>query len=178
PRLAAFSQAHQDLQIILQHSINQPNFEATGIDLSIRWQHQPDNSDYFIAAPLFPVASPELVAQLPLVKLLAGQLGTSLWQNIPLLTEPRQEDLWQAWNLDQPASNPRHIIEDANVRVQAAIDGQGLILADQLMQAEIEAGALIAISDQTYKQAGYAIKAYSQQAHKLLSWLQQEHYPA
>ena len=57
PRLAAFSQAHQDLQIILQHSINQPNFEATGIDLSIRWQHQPDNSDYFIAAPLFPLSS-------------------------------------------------------------------------------------------------------------------------
>ncbi|MDP6969736.1 MAG: LysR family transcriptional regulator [Gammaproteobacteria bacterium] len=173
PRLAAFSQTHQELQIILQHSINQPSFDAAGIDLSIRWQHHPGDSDCFIKAPLFPVANTELAAKLPTGKLQAGNLGVSPWRDVILLTEPRQEDLWQFWNNDQPAPNPRYVIEDANVRVQAAIDGQGIILADQLMQAEIEAGTLVNISDHTYKQAGYAIKAHTREAHKLLPWLRQ-----
>jgi len=171
PRLSTFSQAHSDLQIQLQHTINQANFDSHGIDLSIHWQHQQGGCQYFVCSPLFPVASPQLIARLPTQTLTAGQLGKEPWQQISLLTEPREEDLWQAWNKDQIVNNPRRIIEDANVRVQAAIDGQGLILADDLMTTEIEAEALLPVSQDVLSEAGYGIKAYTQQGQQLLSWL-------
>jgi len=171
PRLSTFSQAHSDLQIQLQHTINQANFDSHGIDLSIHWQHQQGGCQYFVCSPLFPVASPQLIARLPTQTLTAGQLGREPWQQISLLTEPREEDLWQAWNKDQIVNNPRRIIEDANVRVQAAIDGQGLILADDLMTTEIEAEALLPVSQDVLSEAGYGIKAYTQQGQQLLSWL-------
>ena len=163
PRLSTFSQAHSDLQIQLQHTINQANFDSHGIDLSIHWQHQQGGCQYFVCSPLFPVASPQLIVRLPTQTLTAGQLGREPWQQISLLTEPREEDLWQAWNKDQIVNNPRRIIEDANVRVQAAIDGQGLILADDLMTTEIEAEALLPVSQDVLSEAGYGIKAYTQQ---------------
>ena len=171
PRLAAFSQAHNDLQIQLQHTINQANFDSHGVDLSIHWQHQQGGCQHFVRSPLFPVASPQLIARLPAPKLKAGQLGKEAWQQVNLLAEPRKEDLWQAWNQDRAVSNPRQTIEDANVRVQAAIDGQGLILADDLMRTEIDAEALVPISKDTLPEAGYGIKAYTQQGQHLLSWL-------
>ena len=88
-----------------------------------------------------------------------------------LLAEPREEDLWQAWNQGLLADNPRQIIEDANVRVQAAIDGQGLILADDLMRTEIDAEALLPVSQDVLTEAGYGLKSYTQSGQQLLSWL-------
>jgi len=173
PRLAAYTQAHKKRQIMLQHTINQPDFDATGLDLSIQWQHQQGDSDHFIHAPLFPVASPALINTISPTSLVAGELNHPAWQNITLLTEARREDLWQSWNKQQACHNPRQIIADANVRVQAAIDGQGIILADQLMQAEIDTGALQAISRDSLILAGYAIRAHSPQGQALLPWLLQ-----
>ncbi|HCH23231.1 MAG TPA: LysR family transcriptional regulator [Oceanospirillaceae bacterium] len=171
PRLSAFSQAHSDLQIQLQHTINQANFDSHGVDLSIHWQHQQGDCQHFVRSPLFPVASPQLIARLPAPRLKAGQLGSEPWQQVNLLAEPREEDLWQAWNQGLLADNPRQIIEDANVRVQAAIDGQGLILADDLMRTEIDAEALLPVSQDVLTEAGYGLKSYTQSGQQLLSWL-------
>jgi len=41
--------------------------------------------------------------------------------------------------------NPRRIISDANVRVQAAIDGRGLILAVDLMKNEMDNKLLVRV---------------------------------
>ena len=160
-RLTGFAQSYPHLQISMQHTVNQPQFDGRDVDLSIRWQHQHEPCNHFIPAPLFAVASPKLLAQLT---------HQQDWQSVVLLTETRQEDLWLEWNLDLQ-SNPRLIIEDANVRVQAAIDGQGLILADQLMQSELDAGTLIAIEGQAITGVGYGIHIHSQQANPLGDWL-------
>ncbi len=86
--------------------------------------------------------------------------------DLPLLCEERELDLWQAWceSCGISLNNPRHVISDANVRVQAAIDGQGLILADELMQTEMETGLLVAPFDEQLHGYGYALLIFTTRA--------------
>ena len=71
--------------------------------------------------------------------------------------------MWQEWfKANYPGdaniglSNPRRVISDANVRVQAAVDGQGLILADDLMMYELNNGLLVAPFKKQLMGYGYA----------------------
>jgi len=57
--------------------------------------------------------------------------------------------------------NPRRIISDANVRVQAAIDGQGLILADHLMKNEMNNKLLVRVFEEDLTGYGYALMSFS-----------------
>lgn len=161
PRLADFAQAFPHVQITMQHTVNEPSFNKQEVDLSIRWQHQQEHCDAFIPAPLFAVGSPNLIQRLKSEK---------DWSSVVLLTETRQEDLWLELD-SQFQDNRRIIIEDANVRVQAAIDGQGLVLADQLMQAELDADLLQVIGKQSINEVGYGIHIHSPQAEVLANWL-------
>ena len=52
-----------------------------------------------------------------------------------LLTEDRRNNLWTAWFNNRSLPQRQQVIADANVRVQAAIDGQIFMLADALMSA-------------------------------------------
>ena len=66
------------------------------------------------------------------------------------------------------------MIEDANVWVQATIDGQGIMLADALMQTEINNHSLVPISNHQLFGYGYVITPHSShpQVHFLMQWLQ------
>jgi DNA-binding transcriptional LysR family regulator len=75
-----------------------------------------------------------------------------------------------------PLRNPRRIIADANVRTQAAVDGQGWTMADALMQRELEVGDLVAPFGHQLEGYGYAIQAspgrfIAQNALVLRQWL-------
>ena len=85
-------------------------------------------------------------------------LGKAPNLNIPLLCEERDLDLRQLWSRDQLLANPYHMIEDSNVQVQAAIDGQGIMLADALMHTEINNHSLIPISN--HQLFGYGVYYY------------------
>lgn len=68
------------------------------------------------------------------------------------------------------------MIADANVRVQAAIDGQGMVLADDMMRSEINSGSLIIASRKKLSGYGYVIlssenKSNSNAVSILLDWL-------
>jgi DNA-binding transcriptional LysR family regulator len=181
PKLASFCAQNPDINVIIQHAINQLNGNQQGIDMSISWQECLDglNSDTKIQLPMpmFAVASPRLIER---YQLLAGgldapkNLGQAPFLSIPLLCEERDLDMWQLWCHGQPLANPRHMIEDANVRVQAAIDGQGIMLADALMQNEINNHSLVAVSTHQLTGYGYAISTHSSQAQVqlLMQWLQ------
>ena len=54
-------------------------------------------------------------------------------------------------------TNPRRTISDANVRVQAAIDGQGLVLADALLKNEFHNGLLVVPFQGQLDGYGYSI---------------------
>jgi DNA-binding transcriptional LysR family regulator len=131
---------------------------------------------------LFPVCSPRLLESAGCAD--AGLRVTDLSQpelaSTALLCEDRSLDLWQAWYAKQPQpqspTNPRRIIADANVRTQAAIDGQGWTMADALMQRELDAGELVAPFTRQLDGFGYAIQTsqsryVSRKAQELRSWL-------
>ena len=127
--------------------------------------------------PMFAAGSPSLKQRYQLSEdgLNAPEnLGQALNLSIPLLCEEIDLDFWQLWSRDQPLANPHHMIEDANVRVQAAIDGQGIMLADALMQTEINNHSLVPISNHQLFGYGYVITPHSShpQVHFLMQWLQ------
>jgi DNA-binding transcriptional LysR family regulator len=108
----------------------------------------------------------------------AAELSALKLASTPLLCEDRSLDLWQLWYGKQarPLDNPRRVIADANVRTQAAVDGQGWTLADALMQRELDSGALVAPFGHQLDGYGYAIQTYpgrfvSQDAQALGKWL-------
>ena len=189
PRISAFSQTNPDISFLLQHSVNAENFRVQDVDFAIRWCGMDGETSpqrpLELPMPLFPVCSPRLLES-------AGNADTGLrvtdlsqaeLASTALLCEDRSLDLWQAWygkqshdKQPQALLNPRRVIADANVRTQAAIDGQGWTMADALMQRELDAGELVAPFAHQLDGFGYAIQTsqsryVSRKAQELRSWL-------
>ena len=78
------------------------------------------------------------------------------WSETLLLAEDRTQDLWHLW-AGTELPHTQRVISDANVRVQAAIDGHGWILADDLMQPELQAGLLVTPIDHALDGHGYQL---------------------
>ncbi len=144
-RLTSFLNAHPDTALQLQHAVNTPDFKVGMYDLAIRWGKAPWEgalSCELLAMPMMPVCSPALLKG-------DGNL-ISHPENLrffTLLRDQKNVDLWPAW-LDKAevpleAINSSRIITDPVVRVQAAVDGQGVMLADGLVDAELASGELI-----------------------------------
>ncbi|MFT5218620.1 MAG: LysR family glycine cleavage system transcriptional activator [Planctomycetota bacterium] len=186
PRIARFNEEQAEVSILLQHSVNSSDFRMQDVDFAIRWgplvEEQRRAPFHQLAMPLFPVCSPRLLQRAGFEwgdqRLPCKALAQSPLAQLPLLCEDRPFDLWQAWYGEQgPAlDNPRRIIADANVRTQAAIDGQGWTMADALMQAELDRGQLLAPFNTPLSGYGYAFESYpgrylSKAASLLRDWL-------
>ena len=52
-------------------------------------------------------------------------------------------DWFQAAGLTAADGQRRIVLDDSNVRIQAAVDGLGVVLADHLAEAEIASGKLV-----------------------------------
>ncbi len=169
-RISGFNDEHPDINILLQHSVNSVDFMLDEVDLAILWGTCSGKLDRnrFAELPmnLFPMISPKLLAAHKLSDTAQLRVDSMLQEplkNIPLLCEDRTQDLWQEWfkanysgDPNIGLSNPRRVISDANVRVQAAVDGQGLILADDLMMNELNNGLLVAPFKKQLTGYGYA----------------------
>ncbi|MGK0272383.1 MAG: DNA-binding transcriptional LysR family regulator [Cocleimonas sp.] len=173
-RISRFNEDFPEINIILQHSVNTEEFKLENADLTILWSpcmgHIDKQRFAEISMPMFPVLSSHLLKTHKLDKLLNSEkliinmLLEDPFKNIPLLCEDRKLDTWNEWfETNMPSgsnlklTNPRRIISDANVRVQAAIDGQGLILADDLMHNELNNQLLVAPFEEMLLGYGYAL---------------------
>ena len=188
PRIASFSEQHPDVAISFQHSVNSADFNLQDVDIAMRWcqcqcQHQRGRL-LEIPMPLFPACSPHLFRRLSPTTdwpIAAGALLGAPWNKVPLLCEDRALDLWQVWRLwlkpnSQALVNPRRVIGDANVRVQAAIDGQGLIMDDALLKYELDNGLLITpfagqLSGYGYELLSPVGRSSNRKAQALRDWL-------
>ena len=169
-RISRFNDEHPNINMMLQHSVNSVDFKLDEVDFAILWGTCTGKIDRnrFAEIPmnLFPVISPKLLAAHKLseaTQLSADSMLQEPLKNIPLLCEDRTQDLWLEWfkaNYSGDAniglSKPRRVISDANVRAQAAVDGQGLNLADDLMMNEINNGLLVAPFKEQLTGYGYA----------------------
>ena len=176
PRVAGFVERHPQVSIVLQHAVNSSEFRLDAVDIAIRWDRCDGRAEpqrlREMPAPLFVACSPQFALRLGANPQPSAIIG------LPLLGDDHPQDLWQEWaavagiRLD----NPRRRIDDANVRAQAAIDGQGLVLADQMMRNELRSGALVAPFDIELRGYGYVIMRSPQRRHNaeaaaLCDWL-------
>ena len=189
-RISRFNEEFPDINIMFQHSVNTAEFKLDDVDLAIVWSPRND-SEYAnrfaeIPMPLFPMISPQLLHTHNLSStqpLSIKTISQDPMRSIPLLCEDRQEDMWQQWfnsNLKAGSTlkltNPHRTISDANVRVQAAVDGQGFILADDLMLNELNNGLLVTPFKETITSYSYAFyssstRIYSENALILKDWI-------
>jgi DNA-binding transcriptional LysR family regulator len=142
-RLGNFLNQHPEITLRLQHSVNDPDFTVEDVDLAIRWgkgDWPGSESELLISSPMFAVCSPELIkGDSPAARLeeLRGQT---------FLHDQESNDGWREWlrqaGLDDLNAGAGPVIIDPNVRVQSAIDGHGLVLANILLNEDITAGRL------------------------------------
>ena len=186
PRIARFSEQNPDVSVVLRHSVNSEDFNLRDVDIAIRWGACDGKIDHSrlleMPMPLYPVCSPGLLQRLEMNyqpgAIDRQKMNELPFSNVPLLCEDRSMDLWQAWYENQavPLSNPRRVVADANVRTQAAIDGQGWTMADALMLPEIDRGELVAPFRHCLTGYGYHLlvppgRFLSRKTQSLINWL-------
>ncbi len=177
PRITDFLEAAPGTKIQLQHSLDDPLPGPGSADLGIRWGHGAWaglQAKLLIPSPMQAYCSPALAAEIARPADIA---------RFTLLREEPPFDLWEAWlecaGLDPAVAGPSQIISDSNVRVQAAVDHQGLVLADVLVAPEIESGRLVAPFDIALDGWGYYLLYEAAMAEKtavsaFLDWARNE----
>jgi LysR family transcriptional regulator, glycine cleavage system transcriptional activator len=144
PRLHRFQKAHPETDIRLSTSPQLTDFDREGIDLAIRYGRGrwPGVTALRLFTPEeFPVCSPALLKGAHPLRAPADL------KQVPLLHDTTHRH-WQQWlelaNVRGIDARQGLVVEDMNVLIQAAIEGQGVALASApLVQAEIEAGRLV-----------------------------------
>ncbi|HEX7074736.1 MAG TPA: LysR substrate-binding domain-containing protein [Hyphomicrobiaceae bacterium] len=143
-RLIDFLERHPDTTVRFQHSVNADDFEISDVDLAIRWgdgKWQGCKVELWLAMTKRPMCSPRLLRGAHALRSPGDLRHHCLLRDVPTV------DLWDKWlrraglsRADVPQST---VLSDPVVRVQAAIDGQGVVLADDLAKDEITTGRLV-----------------------------------
>jgi DNA-binding transcriptional LysR family regulator len=143
-RLGNFLTNHPQVTLRLQHSVNDPDFTVEDVDLAIRWgdgNWPGSEAELLIPSPMIALCSPQLItAENPLEQLEDLRAQT-------FLHDQEGTDKWRDWlqhaGFKDLGSGHGPVIVDPNVRVQSAIDGHGLVLADILLNEDIVMNRLI-----------------------------------
>ncbi len=165
PIISSFSVCYPNVSVTFQHQVNEADFRLSHVDIALRWgacSGQLDQQRLVeLPMPMFAAVSPSLLERVgidPERNVDSQLLLNAPLNSITLLCEDRPLDMWQEWfGGDALLANPRRVINDANVRVQAAIDGQGFILADQMMSAELANGLLVVAFEKKLIGYGYEL---------------------
>ena len=177
PRLGEFYQAHPDTPLRLHHTVNDPGFDLSSVDLAIRWENEMSantHSEVLLSSPMFAACSPSLL------KKTTHQSGYDKLRDQTFLHDQAGSDNWAAWlskaGLDELGAGAGPEIVDPNVRVQAAVDGHGWILADCFINNELETGALVRPFDLCLHDYSFQLLYSSQSSHNpgfqiFRSWL-------
>lgn len=155
-RLGGFFETHPDVKLQLQHTVNEVDFDIARYDFAIRWGKAPWRgaaSCELLAMRMMPMCASALIAAAD------GLRSPADLRHLTLLRDHDSVDLWPAW-LDQAgvaldAAAKGRMILDPVVRIQAAIDGQGVVLADDLAADDIASGRLVAPFDIVLEGYGY-----------------------
>lgn len=125
PKLPDFWARYPEIDIHLEHSIYLPDFNSEYFDLAILWANEPHEeyeSMLLVDGGLTVFCNPTLKDEISRVQDLYKFL---------LLDEENSEN-WNEWlqiaGLTPENFDRRISIDDTNVRIQAAIDGTGLVL--------------------------------------------------
>lgn len=142
--LVDFLEESPESTIRFQHTVNATDFEMDGVDLAIRlgkgvWSGF--RSERLFAMDRRLMCSPHLLKGDKGMRTLGDLSAYTLLRDMPSI------DMWDEW-LDFAGLDPRRFsksiaFSDPVVRVQAAVDGRGLVLADDFCREELALGRLV-----------------------------------
>ena len=150
PRLNRFRRQHPDIELVLHHGPRLAGSDSLTTDIAVDWgtgDWSGLESTHLLNIRYLPVLSPRLAKD-------KGKIHKS--SDLARFTILHQFDRseWDAWL--QIAGGPKPefvnetVIVDSNVIVQAAIDGQGIVLGTfPFIQTEVDNGRLICPLDIT-----------------------------
>ena len=143
PRLAAWSRRYPDITVRLDASVALVDIDASDVDLAIRvgdgkWPGV--KADFLLAQEIFPVCAPALAARLKRPRDL---------YDAPILPDANTTLSWDMWlgplGLDAGRLQEGHSFTDASLALDAAIAGQGVLLAWPTLAADaLRSGTLVA----------------------------------
>jgi len=159
-RLQGFRQAHPNIPLRLQPTVEPYDLKQTDIDVAIRWgkgDWQDSVLDCLFLCPAWPTGSAEALA-----KVNSQGFSTAL-KEFTLLRDKADSDAWNDWcklaRIELSYRKDTLVIPDPNVRVQAAIDGQGIGLNDELIDPIFEHGELHRLHPVALTNYGYFISS-------------------
>lgn len=126
-RIDRFAAAHPDIGLRIEATTALVDPARSDVDLAIRvgpgtW---PDvTAEYLLPQVMFPVCAPALAERIGAPADLAGQ---------PAVIDGNEAFTWERWlkaaGFDVPAPKARHVFSDASLCLDAALAGQGVLLA-------------------------------------------------
>ncbi|QPC85979.1 transcriptional regulator GcvA [Mesorhizobium sp. NBSH29] len=149
PRIDEFMERWPEIDVRMDISTNVREFDRDDVDVAIRWgdgNYDGMRSDRLFDNTIFPVCSPTLLARRPLnepADLLHHMLIHVAWSG--------QGVTWPDWRMWLLAAGIRDFDDgpglhftDSGPAIQAAIDGQGVVLGDSSLVADdLAAGHLV-----------------------------------
>jgi DNA-binding transcriptional LysR family regulator len=179
-RLGRFLTKHPDVVLRLQPTIGDSALTSADVDVAVVW----GSHDRF--RPLYQLLLESKVTPMTgskLAKTIAASGMQGGLKGISLIHDDETREAWRRW-LSAAGLNDRGvrrgpIIPDANMRVQAIIDGQGIALFDELVSNELDRGLLVAPSDVFLGGFGYYLavadlRTGRREVEALLQWLNEE----
>lgn len=167
PRLSQIERLLPQVEIVLRASDEAPNLEQSEADVMIGFgdlDNLPADAVRIAHPRMFPVASPEWVAENPTVRT-AADLA-----HVPLIHEEDRQQ-WLAWfraighDPAGPLAGPR--LWNANLGLDAALAGQGVALATPLNAgSDIAAGRLVELFATDVRLGGYYLRALPNRWHE------------
>lgn len=148
PRLTDFIQTHPNIAVRLEPINDLRDIQHREIDLAIFWGAGPWpdlSGKVFRKSACSPMASPALAERVAETGLAAAM------KELPLLIDPIGEVAWRDWH-DQaglkfaPQVAPIQFT-DGDSRVKAVIEGRGIALFDDLVEAERASGKIVRLSE-------------------------------
>lgn len=142
PRLKRFMEAHGSFYIQQKLTTQQLEF-SSDTQVAIKWgtDKRPGfNSEYLMGLNYIPVCSPALLAEV-------GSMSPSQLGSLPLLHDRDKQD-WKGWlayfDVLDVIPNDGHVVNDANVLMNMAIEGHGVALcAIELCERPLREGLLV-----------------------------------
>lgn len=179
PRLAKFSELHPGITVRLDASVALVDLDASDVDVAIRvgdgnWPGV--TKKFLLPQQIFPVCAPSLAQRLRDPRDLT---------TMPIIRDANSTLHWSTWlapfGIEEDELADGHSFTDAALCLDAAIAGQGVMLAWQtLAQYAIGAGQLVAPFPQRAETGlGYwavtsATQAPSRKARDFIAWMEAE----
>jgi len=180
PRLKSFWLKYSEIQVDLIHRKSAPDFNSENIDAAILWgkgQWPGTHAQLLIPGDLTPVCSPALLAEL-------GHPVTPEQLNNITLIHDKDYNAWNEWlalaGAESVNADAGLIFDDTNVRVQAIMNGQGVMLGcPSLLRKELEEGSLVRLFDTCLSEYAYYIvypdfKAPDRKTEDFIAWIAKE----